>query len=698
MIHTDFESRSRVNLLTDGGYNYWTDPSTQATMMAFAFGDEEPEIWIPLGGEFWDKLRAALTERGHCVHEMFPKSYAYAVHYGQKIAAHNAQFERLGFWYFVSPVFDVPEFPIESFYCTATQARANNLPGDLGGCAQALGVKQLKNRRGSELIKMLCIPREDGTFLEDLDLYIEFAEYCLQDVRAERAIHKAMRPLTDNELEDYQVSEIINDRGLRVDLDFARRAVEYADAEQADLLDIIVRLTNGAVTKARGKNLLNWVYDRLPELQQHHMHKYKDGERKYTLDRNARERLLTDTGTPSLVRQVVEASDFAQASSTGKYRAMINRADPDDHRVRGSYILNGASSTGRYSSRGLQTHNMPRDKHDDPDAVRELFMQGAPSEVIARKSGYSVMQALKRLLRHSIVAEPGHTFVCGDWGQIEGRGLPWLANTPLADEKLRQYETQTAEYDVYCRAAESIFRQKVRRDGGDNMEVFRQVGKVSELSLQFGGGKGAFQAMAGNYGVSVSNEEAEHIKIAWRKANPWASIYWKELHKAAVLALRNPMTEHKAGRVSYCYQPNALKGVLWCRLPSGRLLAYPEVRLTHEDGPYGPQWEITALKANWKPKADEPEWPRIALWPGLMAENVDQAMCGDILRDALAELVLEYDAPVVGHTHDEILLEVPIPEAAKWRQILHDVMVAGSEWSTGLPLDVDIWVGPNFKK
>ncbi len=56
-------------------------------------------------------------------------------------------------------------------------------------------------------------------------------DYCAQDVRAMRAVSKAMRQLTDEELADYHVNERINDRGVRVDVPLALAAAVRRPSE-----------------------------------------------------------------------------------------------------------------------------------------------------------------------------------------------------------------------------------------------------------------------------------------------------------------------------------------------------------------------------------------------------------------------------------------------------------------------------------
>jgi hypothetical protein len=46
-LSIDFETRSTVNLPKAGVYVYAADPTTDIWCMAWAFDDEEPEIWTP---------------------------------------------------------------------------------------------------------------------------------------------------------------------------------------------------------------------------------------------------------------------------------------------------------------------------------------------------------------------------------------------------------------------------------------------------------------------------------------------------------------------------------------------------------------------------------------------------------------------------------------------------------------------------
>lgn len=702
MLHLDFETRSKVDLLTQGAHIYAQDPSTEILMMSWAFDNDPVKLWLPhSSAQYMKKELPPGTSYG--AHP--PDEIGGYIAAGGMIKAFNAQFERLIMWYILCPDHGVPEPKLEQFYCSMAQSRANNMPGSLMNCARAIDGVHQKGYRGNELIKLFCVPQADGYFNGPITHPIEwgeFCKYCVDDTEAERDIGRYLRGLTDSELEDYWVNERINDAGLMVDYDLAVAAEQYANEEQLILVEQIQQLTDNSVQKARGKFITEWVYAHLPDDSKELMHVYKKGELRLTFDKQSRQRLMDETEIEPDVMDVIECSDFAQASSTGKFKAMRLRADPGDDRVRGSFILNGASATGRYSARGLQPHNMPRKGYprEIADSLRyHMTTMGHNPQAVTIRSGDNIMQTLKGMLRYSIRAADGKTFVCGDYSQIEGRVNPWLAMGlgPSVDAhcaaKLAIYADP--ERDVYCETASTILGRII---GVDDPE--RQgYGKVPELSLGFGGGVGAFAGMARNYGVNLERGVMEMIVKTWRLNNLWAQPFWYALFDAAVNAVNDPGTKYDAGRISYLFQPEALGGTLWALLPSGRLLAYPQARTEWKENKFGKMaWSLTAMKAAWTPKADEKKWPRNNLWPGLLCENNTQAVAADILRELLAYLVLELGAPVVGHTHDEGLLEVHIEEADFWADLLHNAMVVGPQWSRGLPLAASIWIDDRYKK
>jgi DNA polymerase len=637
ILWIDFETRSRCDLPSKGIYNYAQDASTDVLCMSYAFDDDEVSTWTP-DQPFPDRVKN---------------------HAGQ-IRAHNAAFERLIFWYVLQC-----NFRLEQFYCTAAQARANCLPGSLEDVGRAISSNMRKDHRGSQLIRLLSVPRADGTFNNDPKLLEEMVAYCEQDVRAMRAISKAMRELSDEELTDYHTNERINDRGVLLDRPLADAAVRYASVELEEIESLVHDLTKGEIQSVRSPRMKRWVMERVGPQALKMMETYKDGEKKYSIDKSVRANLLVfaeenPDEIPAHVADVIQCADDLWASSVAKFSRLSELSDEEDHRVRGAFVFAGGSATGRASSYGAQVHNFTRKCASDPDAVRNAMVRG---HAIVPRFGKRVTDVLRGMLRPALIPAEGKQFVVADWSAIEARVTAWLANDPQAEEVLQVFRDGR---DIYKREAAGIYR--VPEDAVDKDQ--RQIGKVAILSLGFGGGVGAFSAMGRNYGIVMEEADAKRIVDAWRRANPWAVRLWQRLEDGYTRALRNPGREFNTGRVTYLYDGQHL----WYSLPSGRILCYPFAKF---DGD-----EITYVKAAWKPAAEAKEWPRARLWRGLACENIVQATAHDLLRHSLRQL-----DDVVLHVHDEIVLETDDPDAPN---TLKQVMCTPPEWAQGLPLNAEV--------
>jgi DNA polymerase bacteriophage-type len=638
ILWIDFETRSRVDLGAKGVYNYAQDLSTEVLCMSYAFDDGEVVTWLP--GQ-------PLPDFTGCT-----------------IYAHNAAFERLIFWYVLQQ-----NYPLESFYCTATQARANCAPGSLEDVGRFASASMKKDHRGAQLIRLLSIPQADGSFREDAALLAEMVKYCETDVKVMREISKAMRPLSDEELLDYHVNERINDRGVLVDVPLARAAMRYAHDELIEIEERVAELTEGEITSVRSPKMREWVLARVGEQAKKLM--LVNG--KYSIDKTVRANLLAMENPdeiPSAVAEVIQCASDLWASSVAKFQRLASLADEEDQRVRGAFVFAGGSATGRASSYGAQVHNLPRKSAKNPTAVRAAMVRG---HEIVPKYGVNITSILKEMLRPAIIAAPGHVFINYDWSAIEARVLPWLSEN--GEDTLDVFRRGE---DMYIATARNMFG--VREVTPDQ----RQQAKVAVLACGFGGGVGAFAAMARVYGLSMPESEAQRMVNLWRRANPWAQPMWRRAEDAYRRALRNPGSEFAANRVTYMYD----KTHLWYMLPSRRVLCYPYARFD-DDG------EVSYAKAAWKPSAEAKEWPRAKLWYGVAVENVTQAVAHDVLRESLRAMDVQ-GISVIAHIHDEVVVECSACAADDVGLRMREIMTAPPGWADGLPLAVDGGVSERF--
>jgi DNA polymerase len=631
-LWVDFETRSACDLKVAGVYNYAQHASTEVLCMSYAFDDEDVQTWLP--------------------EQPFPQEVA---NHKGLIYAHNAAFERLIFWYVLQL-----DFALEQFYCTAAQARANCAPGSLEDVGRFAGASMKKDHRGAQLIRKMSVP----PYEESPELTAEMVAYCEQDVRAMRAISKAMRPLSGQELQDYHVNERINDRGVLVDVSLCHAAVKYASTELAEIQTIVAEVTGGEITSVRSPKMREWVLARVGPQAKKLME--KDG--KYSIDKTVRFNLLKmgdPDEVPYDVQEVIQCADDLWASSVAKFSRLAQLSDEEDGRVRGAFVFAGGSATGRASSYGAQVHNFTRKCAQEPDAVRTAMVRG---HAIVPKFGERVTDVLRGMLRPALVPSKGKHLVVADWSAIEARVNPWLSGK--GDDKLAIFASGEDVYKVNASATFGVSVAAVTKDQ-------RQIGKVQELACGFAGGVGAFAAMGRAYGILLPESDARRMVDAWRRANPWSVPYWQDLESAYTRAMRNKGKEFSAGRVTYLFD-----GLhLWYVLPSGRILCYPYARLESEG--------VTYAKAAWKPAADAKEWPRARLWKGLACENITQAVANDLLRHSLRQL-----DDVVLHVHDEIVIETATPDP----EALRLVMCTPPDWAKGLPLDAEVSIMERYGK
>ena len=643
VLWLDYETKSECDLPAMGSYNYAQHPSTKMICAAYAFDDEDVQLW-------W-------------AHDPVPPRLVDYFKSDGQIRCHNSGFDRLITWYVVCPDYGLPEPALNRWYCTAAQARANCAPGSLEDVGRFAGAAMKKDHRGKQLIRLCCIP----PFNEDPIVLKELGDYAAQDVRAMRSISKALRPLSADELLDYHVNERINDRGVLVDVPLCKAAVKYASDELVEIEQIVAEVTEGAITSVRSPKMRQWVIERVGPQALKLMETFKDGEMKYSIDKTVRANLLNCEDVPPDVQEVIQCADDLWASSVAKFSRLASLADVEDNRVRGAFVFAGGSATGRASSYGAQVHNFTRKCAESPEDVRVAMVRG---HSIVPRFGKRVTDVLKGMLRPALIPAPGKQLVVADWAAIEARANPWLSGR--GDDKLAIFAKGEDVYKVNAAATFGVAVADVTKDQ-------RQIGKVQELACGFAGGVGAFAAMGRAYGVQLTEFESKRMVDAWRRANPWSVPYWQNLEEAYTRAMRNKGHEFSVGRVTYLFDGQHL----WYALPSARVLCYPFAKLD-ADG-------VTYAKAAWKPAADAKEWPRARLWKGLACENITQATANDLLRHTLRQL-----DDVVLHVHDEVVLETDRPEEMAVR--LKEVMCTPPEWAKGLPLDAEVAIMSRYGK
>lgn len=693
----DTETLSAVDLKATGIYPYSADPSFRVMIVTYAIGDGPVKIWrqeqAHAGGWLdWMKAPEDLWQ------------FAERVDAGEAwFVAWNAAFDRLAL---SRGVREGSWLRPEHFLDAMAQAVRSHLPPDLAGAGKIARAEVQKRPEGKRLIQQFCVPPFADP-ADDPDAWQAFCEYALDDIPPMRTVWQATLPLSRMEWEQYWASERVNDLGMPVDRDFVQAASELAEENARRANADIQRLTEGAIqTVNQNEALCSWVLDRLDHLSEakvillrevtEEQEEEGDGIKrleKYSLERSRVEDLIAYlerldeeqglTDDEWQVYQVLQVRAYGASATPRKFTKALPMLTADD-RLCGQYVFNGAAATGRFSSRGLQIHNLTRSTVGNQTvelAAIDQVQDRVPFDVFAEWG--PVGRTLSRLIRPMFVAPDGMKMIWADYSAIEARVLPWLGEAYGGKAVLDIFRANDADPslpDIYKRQAGSI----LGKDAKDVTKAERQShGKVPVLSLGFGGGKGALFNMARAYGASFTDGEAGEIVTKWREVNPWARSYWDDTWEAAIWCMHNAGQPRAVGsRLTYVYLPDYMHGTLACILPDGRPLLYPVIK-----------WETRERKDKITGKVEVKEqltyrrgYGRAALWYGTLVENAVQAVAGSLLRHVIWRLDREHPQLVVGHTHDEVIGLVPTQDAAAGREALKTAMLDLPAWADGLPI------------
>ena len=644
----DLESRSEIDLREVGVYPYAYHDSTDILCFAFKEDDLPTKIWV------MPRLRKELIG----LESVESAEFFDAINRAKIIEAHNMNFERV-MWRIMELKYSAPRLPLEKLSCSAAKAAYFALPRDLKGACLAINSPVQKSDSGHKLMLKMCKPRrptkKDGSLWHEKPEDItELCKYCIQDVESEYALSESLPPFPKHELALWRVDQIINDRGIKVDLKAIRILIDRIKEKESDLLEEILHITKGVISSPRqvaaSIEWLNCQGVLLPNLQ------------KATVE-NALKNSL-----PKPANRFLEIRQHLGMSSVSKLSKMQDMAICG--RVRGTMLYHGAS-TGRWAGRGIQPHNYPRDSFSSKDINKIIALQPELSEILYGNA----LQVGSKCLRGMLIAGKGKKLVCADYASIEARVLAWLTG------ESKVLEAFESGLDMYKVNAQDIYH--VKYDSVTKAQ--RQIGKVCELALGYQGWLGAFHSMAKNYGVEISDDEAKKIILAWRDSRPKTVKYWEMVELAAIKAIRD-----RKPTTYGCISFGVRKNFLHCRLPSGRLLSYPFPELKIMKTPYGVEKVgIRFMGVNSVTR----KWNRESTYGGKLTENIVQAIARDLLAVAIMNLNFK-GYKIVMHVHDEILAEEKNPDLKEFIKI----MTSLPDWADGLPLAADGWVGKRYRK
>ena len=633
-INIDIETFSSINISKSGVYKYVESEDFEVLLFAYSIDGGKTEIVdIANGEELSEEIIQALLDDNVI-------KWAF-----------NAQFERICLSRFLKLTKGTYLNP-KSWRCTMIWSAYMGLPFSLEGVGKVLGLEKKKLIEGKDLIKYFCVPctptksngfRNRNFPYHDKIKWEAFKTYNMRDVDTEKEIQcKLMKfPVPDFIWEEYNLDQEINDRGIKVDLDFVNRVITLDDKVRTKLmseLQILTELENpNSVVQLKG-----WLSEQGVETE--------------SLDKKSVKELVKVT--KGEVSKALALRMQLSKSSIKKYQAMKDVAC-EDNRCRGMFQFLGANRTGRFSGRNVQLQNLPR------NTMKELF---EVRSIIKNRDGDilellydNVPDILSQLIRTAFVPKENMKFYVADFSSIEARVIAWLAGEAWREELFKKGG------DIYCMSASQMFGVPVVKHG-INGEL-RQKGKIAELACGYGGSVGALTAM-GALDMGLKEDELKPLVLSWREANQNIVALWWAVDKAIKDAIVMKGLTRTHGIEFECRS-----GLLRITLPSGRKLTYikPKIEINKFGGESVTYEGVGVAK----------KWERIESYGPKFVENIVQAISRDILMYALQNLS---DYNIVAHVHDEIIIEAP--ENTKLEDIC-ETMSRVPYWAKGLILTAD---------
>lgn len=595
--HLDFETYSEADLNSVGAHRYARDPSCEVLCLAISRGHEKPLLWVPPAYQhqlsFIDPLEQ--MEALEMLNEMMADE-------ANLIYAHNASFEYVIWNEIMVKQHKFPPLNPKQMRCTQAMARRACIPQSLAKCGAYLQLGQQKDARGSTLIRKFCIPQKpDKTHgfvwrrfpQDDPAAFKEFCEYCVQDVRTEQEVEKALKLFDVGGISHaaFVYDLIINDEGFPVDIEALRAASQMIDNELDRVRGEFIKLTGLNPTQTGAFTI--WLRER----------GYKGEDlRASTMDEEIEN---WEPSTSDMDRDALKALELRRVMSyaaTKKVKSMLELAGPDDNRVRGTLFYHGAS-TGRWSSKLVQQQNMKRST-DESEAAFHHLRQGLSADTLELIHG-PILETLASGIRH-FINDGDAPLDSVDYAAIEARIVCWLAGQEDALDEFNR------NVDRYKTMAARIFN--IRPENVTKPQRF--LGKQSVLGCGYGMGASKFQATCANYGEDVPMDLAELAVQTFRKTHRQVVSLWYDLERACKNAINNPGNKYVVGKLEVFTMATAGRRFLLIKLPSKRHLAFPDPAIEDDQITFYGQIPM------------KQQWGRISTYGGKLVEN---CLTGDTL-------------------------------------------------------------------
>ena len=653
----DLETYSDVDISKCGAYKYAESDNFEILLFGVSLDGGAVQVFdLSCGDTIPDDILAALSD------DTVTKW------------AFNANFERicLSNWlrkhhpaHFKG--YSIPEDPASkyldpaSWKCTMIWSAYMGLPLSLEGVGAVLKLQDQKMKEGKDLIKYFCCPckptKVNGGRTRNLpehapDKWETFKTYNKRDVDVEMAIKQKLSkfPVPDFVWDEYHLDQEINDRGIMLDMNVVENAIAFDEKSKTELMIAMQNITNldnpNSVVQMK-----QWLSD--------------NGIEAESLGKKDVAAMIKNTDGD--VAAALKLRLQLAKSSVKKYQAMQN-AVCKDGRAHGMFQFYGANRSGRWAGRLIQLQNLPQNHMNDLAEARELVRIGDYETLELLYD--DIPDTLSQLIRTVFIARPGYKFVVSDYSAIEARVLAHLAGESWRSKVFAEGE------DIYCASASQMFGVPVEKHGVNSH--LRQKGKIAELALGYGGSVGALISM-GALDMGLTEDELQPLVDSWRASNPNITAFWWNVDNAVKTAIKMKIPTAVNGIKFLCRS-----GMLFIKLPSGRILSYVKPRIGEN--------RFGGESVTYEGVGSTKKWERIESYGPKFVENIVQAVSRDLLCFAMRNLSHCF---ICGHVHDELIIECS--QDVDYKSICH-VMSRSPDWMPDILIRGDGYETKFYKK
>jgi DNA polymerase len=676
-ISLDFETFSECDLKTSGAWKYSEHESTEILLASYCVHSDPDKIYT------WRYDYNNIQEMS-VLFDIILSDEDYLVH------AWNANFERAIYENVAVKKLKWPEINFKNWVDDMAVAAYYARPLSLAKCGMVVAEKEqaeLKDTQGKSLIRKFSVPNKNTKLYPENRVHAQdapedfesFVAYNKQDIIAETATVQKLPTQNLPELEQlgWAVDSQINKNGVLVDTKFINSAIMFLEKYKTERLEELRILTNGRVTSAnQNTKMREWLCAQgstIEDLKKETIEQYLQSEEIENLD-NALS-----------IKKVLEIRQHLGKSSNAKYVAMKNALSKDST-IKGAFLYLGATRTGRWAGRLVQFQNLPRRK-PLPDNVIDKILENDYEFIKEYASSHNsnVFDLLSSGIRQVIVAPENQMLGVVDYSSIENRIAAWLS----ADTNdLELFKKGHDQYKAFASILFNTTYEKVTKDQ-------RNLAKPVVLGAAYGMWTAQLQSSAKSFGIKLTEAEALIQLRKYHASHPNIKKVQKALEEAAKKAIRTPNKHFKVGREGFGHVKYIRRGNdLYCILPSGRSLCYPECQINLvKKVSNSTKLEYTVEVISYANEISG-KWLRTETHGAKLFENICQAISRDILLPALINL---HNAGfrVYGTVHDEIIAaltkEQTLDEMIK-------LMLDKPKWAETLPLAAEGFISFRYEK